>query len=82
MRSGYRITFTYNLLMHADNSRPEGDERTIYDEDEDEDEYDEYLGEASGSEREYDIQELIDSEITLTHWTGRAASAWRRRRCR
>lgn len=64
--------------MHADSSCPEGDERTIYDEDE----YDEYLGEASGSEREYDIQELIDSEITLTHWTGRAAPAWRRRRCR
>jgi len=41
-----------------------------------------YLGQASGSEREYDIQELIDSEGTLTHWTGRAAPAWRRRRCR
>jgi outer membrane receptor protein involved in Fe transport len=179
--SAYRITFTYNLLLHGDSSRPEGDERTIaeladllrehfrtpvpryyggpatdppnrlvylldheytprglnwqhlkgadasrvallrtgadkadceavlaltdikttrsafpadegygyrrgrgwYDDyDEYEYEYDEYLGQASGSEREYDIQELIDSEVTLTHWTNRAAPAWRRRRCR
>ena len=36
-----------------------------YDEDDDED------SEAAGdSEREYDVQELIDSEVTLTHWTG------------
>src|SRR5206468_7909029 len=25
---------------------------------------------ATGSEGEYEIQELIDSEVTLTHWTG------------
>ncbi len=37
-----------------------------YDEDDDEEEG----GGASGSEREYDIQDLIDSEVTLTHWTG------------
>ena len=36
-----------------------------YDEDDDE-----YPGGTSDSGREYDIQELIDSEITLTHWTG------------
>jgi hypothetical protein len=24
----------------------------------------------SDSEHEYDVQELIDSEVTLTHWTG------------
>jgi predicted 2-oxoglutarate/Fe(II)-dependent dioxygenase YbiX len=36
-----------------------------YDEDDDE-----YPGGTNDSEREYDIQELIDSEITLTHWTG------------
>src|SRR6266568_2849043 len=36
-----------------------------YDEDDDE-----YSGGASGSEREYDVQELIDSDSTLTHWTG------------
>ena len=30
----------------------------------------EYSGDAGGSEGEYDIQELIDSEVTLTHWTG------------
>ena len=36
-----------------------------YDEDDDE-----YSGGASGSDGEYDIQELIDSEVTLTHWTG------------
>ena len=38
-----------------------------YDEYEDEDED---SGGTSGGEREYDIQELIDSEIILTHWTG------------
>ena len=165
VRSGYRITLTYNLLLHGDTSRPEGDEGTIaelagllrehfstpvpryyggpaadppgrlvylldheytpralswarlkgadasrvsllltaaertgceavlaladiktthsafpadegyeylrggwhddYDEDDDE-----YSGDASDSEREYEVQELIDSEITLTHWTG------------
>src|SRR6266568_2717973 len=33
--------------------------------------YDEYDEDGySGSEGEYDIQELIDSEVTLTHWTG------------
>ena len=31
---------------------------------------DEYSGGESGSVGEYDIQELIDSEVTLTHWTG------------
>jgi predicted 2-oxoglutarate/Fe(II)-dependent dioxygenase YbiX len=31
---------------------------------------DEYSGGTSSSEREYDIQELIDSDVTLTHWTG------------
>jgi predicted 2-oxoglutarate/Fe(II)-dependent dioxygenase YbiX len=36
-----------------------------YDEDDDE-----YSGGAGDSEREYDIQDLIDSEVTLTHWTG------------
>jgi 2OG-Fe(II) oxygenase superfamily len=34
------------------------------------DDDDEYPGGTSRGEREYDIQELIDSEITLTHWTG------------
>jgi len=32
--------------------------------------YDDYSGGASDSEGEYDIKELIDSEVTLTHWTG------------
>jgi hypothetical protein len=31
--------------------------------------YDDYAGGVSDSEREYEIQELIDSEVTLTHWT-------------
>jgi hypothetical protein len=30
----------------------------------------EYSGGASDSEREYDIKELIDSDVTLTYWTG------------
>ena len=34
------------------------------------DDYDDDDDEQSGSEREYEIQELIDSEVTLTHWTG------------
>ena len=163
VKSGYRVTLTYNLLLHGDTRRPEGDEGTVaeladllrehfstpvpryfggpatgppnrlvylldheytpralswrrlkgadgsrvallraaagkadseavlaladiktthsafpadegygyrdwhddYDEDEDE-----YSGGANGSDREYDIQELIDSEVSLTHWTG------------
>ncbi len=160
VQSGYRITLTYNLLLHGDTSRPEGDERTIaelagllrghfrtpvpryyggpavgppsrliylldheyttraltwtrlkgadgsrvsllrsaagragceavlalaeiktthsafeddyddyghgqrWEEDEDE-EYDE-----GGGDAQYEIQELIDTEVTLTHWTG------------
>ena len=36
-----------------------------YDEDDDG-----YSGDASGREGEYHVQELIDSEVTLTHWTG------------
>jgi len=164
--SGYRITLTYNLLLHGDTSRPDGDDGTVaeladllrehfstpvpryysgpaadppsrlvylldheytprgltwrrlkgadasrvavlraaadkagceailaladlktthsafpadegygyrrrrgwYDDyDEDNDEYAEGAG---GDGREYDIQELIDSEVALTHWTG------------
>jgi predicted 2-oxoglutarate/Fe(II)-dependent dioxygenase YbiX len=161
--SGYRITLTYNLLLHGDASRPEGDDGTIaeladllrehfttpvpryyggpttdppnrlvylldheytpralnwrrlkgadasrvallraaadragcesvlaladiktthsafaddegygyrdwYDEDDEDD--DEYSDDVNDSEHEYDVQELIDSEVTLTHWTG------------
>ena len=29
MESGYRITLTYNLLLHGDTSRPEGDGGTV-----------------------------------------------------
>src|SRR5580693_1097781 len=165
VKSGYRITLTYNLLLHGDTSRPEGDDGTVaeladllrehlstpvpryyrgpatdppnrlvylldheytprglkwrrlkgadasrvallrsaadravcesvlaladiktthsafaddegygyrrrgwyddYDEDDDE-----YSGSANDSEREYEIQELVDSDVTLTHWTG------------
>jgi predicted 2-oxoglutarate/Fe(II)-dependent dioxygenase YbiX len=43
--------------------------RDWYD-DEDEADDDEYPGDESGGEGEYDVQELIDSEVTLTHWTG------------
>jgi hypothetical protein len=31
---------------------------------------DEYSDGAGDSERDYDIQDLVDSEVTLTHWTG------------
>jgi hypothetical protein len=34
------------------------------------DDYGDDDDEQSGSEREYEIQELINSEVTLTHWTG------------
>jgi predicted 2-oxoglutarate/Fe(II)-dependent dioxygenase YbiX len=37
-----------------------------YDEDDDE-----CSGGENGKEREYDIQELVDSDVTLTHWNGR-----------
>ena len=165
VKSGYRITLTYNLLLHGDTSRPEGDDgiaaeladllrehfstpvpryyggpatdppnRLVYlldheytprglnwrrlkgadasrvsllrtaadragceavlaladiktthsafpaDEgygywdqdwhDSDDDEDDEYSGDTSDSESDYDIQDLIDSEVTLTYWTG------------
>ncbi len=161
--SGYRITLTYNLLLHGEASRPEGDDGTIaeladllrehfstpvpryyggpvadppnrlvylldheytsrglnwrrlkgadasrvallraaadragcesvlaladiktthsafpadegygyrdwYDEYDEAD--DEHSDNTSDSEREYDIQDLVDSEVTLTHWTG------------
>ena len=36
-----------------------------YDEDDDK-----YSGGASDSQREYEIQDLIDSDVTLTHWSG------------
>ena len=42
--------------------------RGWYDDDDEDD--DEYHGGTSDSGREYDIQDLLDSEITLTHWTG------------
>ena len=29
VKSGYRVTLTYNLLLHGDTSRPEGDEATV-----------------------------------------------------
>ena len=41
-----------------------------YDEHDDEHSSDEYSSAAAGGEGEYDIRELIDSEVTLTHWTG------------
>lgn len=164
VRSGYRITLTYNLLLHGDTSRPEGDTGTVaeladllrehfstrvsrycgrpvteppnrlvylldheytprglnwrrlkgadasrvtllraavgkagceavlaladiktthsafeddyddyryrrrWDDDCDEDEYDDDDG--SGDDTQYEVQELIDSEVALTHWTG------------
>ncbi len=163
VKSGYRITLTYNLLLHGDTSRPAGDEgavaeiadllrehfrtpvpryysgpaadppnrlvylldheytarglgwrrlkgadasraallrsaagkagceallaladikmthsafpadegygyRDCYDDYDDDDDGD--PGDESDGEREYDVQELIDSEVTLTHWTG------------
>ena len=40
------------------------------DEDEDEDEDYDFTRTAISDTSEFDIQELIDSEITLTHWTG------------
>ncbi len=163
VQSGYRITLTYNLLLHGDTSRPEGDDGTVaeladllrehfstpvpryyggpatdppnrlvylldheytprglnwrrlkgadasrvallraaadkagceavlaladiktthsaFPADEvygygrggwyDDYDEDEYSDGADGSEREYEIQDLVDSEVALTHWTG------------
>jgi len=164
VQSGYRITLTYNLLLHGDTSRPDGDEGTVaeladllrehfgtpvpryyggsaagppnrlvylldheytpralkwtrlkgadadrvsllreaadragceailaladvktthsafkdddddyrygrrWDDDYDDDEYDD--DHSDDDDSQYDIQELIDSEVALTHWTG------------
>ena len=46
-----------------------GNRRRGWYDDHDQDD-DEYSGGAGDSERHYDIEELIDSDITLTHWTG------------
>ena len=162
VQSGYRITLTYNLLLHGDTSRPERDDGTVaeladllsehfstpvpryyggpvadppsrlvyfldheytpraltwtrlkgadgsrvsllrsaaeragceavlaladiktthsafedgyddygYGQRWDEDEYDEEGGDKDGGGTQYEIQELIDSEAALTHWTG------------
>jgi hypothetical protein len=165
VKSGYRITLTYNLLLHGDSSRPAGDDGTVaevadllrehfstpvpryyggpaagppnrlvylldheytpraltwrrlkgpdasrvallqaaagkadceavlaladiktthsafpadegygyrdwYDDSDEDGDEDDYPGDANGSDREYEIQELIDSEVSLTHWTG------------
>ena len=40
-----------------------------YDEDDDDDDDDDEYSDGA-SDSEYDIQELVDSEVTLTHWTG------------
>jgi len=57
-------------LTHSAFAADEGYEyREQWGWDDDEDE-DEDPGDASGGEGEYDVQELIDSEVTLTHWTG------------
>ena len=50
----------------ADEAYGYGRRRDWYDDYDDDDDDDG----SSDSEREYEIQELIDSEVTLTHWTG------------
>jgi hypothetical protein len=59
---------TTHSAFPADEAYGYGRRRDWYDDYGDGDE--EYSGGTSGSEREYEIQELIDSEVTLTHWTG------------
>ena len=56
---------TTHSAFPADESYGYQDWYDEYDEDDDE-----YSGGASGSDGDYDIQELIDSEVSLTHWTG------------
>jgi 2OG-Fe(II) oxygenase superfamily len=55
---------TTHSAFPADESYGYGRRRDWYDEYGDDDD------EQSGSEGEYEIQEIIDSEVTLTHWTG------------
>ena len=55
---------TTHSAFPADEAYGYGRRRDWYDDYGDDDD------EQSGSEREYEIQELIDSEVTLTHWTG------------
>ena len=59
---------TTHSAFPADEGYGYGRHRDWYDSYDEDD--DEYSGGASGSEREYEIQELVDSEVTLTHWTG------------
>ncbi|MGH3203338.1 MAG: 2OG-Fe(II) oxygenase, partial [Streptosporangiaceae bacterium] len=59
---------TTHSAFPADEVYGYGRRRDWYD-DYDEDE-DEQSGSANGSEHEYEIQELVDSEVILTHWTG------------
>jgi predicted 2-oxoglutarate/Fe(II)-dependent dioxygenase YbiX len=55
---------TTHSAFPADEVYGYGRRRDWYDDYHDDDD------EQSGSEREYEIQELINSEVTLTHWTG------------
>ncbi len=41
--------------------------------------YDEH--EDYGDSAEYEINDLINTEVSLTHWTGKAGLGWRRHRC-
>jgi predicted 2-oxoglutarate/Fe(II)-dependent dioxygenase YbiX len=55
---------------HSAFAADEGYEYRDWYDDYDEDD-DEQPGDESGGDGDYDVQELIDSEVTLTHWTGR-----------
>ena len=69
-RAGYEVILALADLKTSHEAFPEEETygyRRSWDDDDDEE--DRASAEGKG-DREYEIQELIDSEVTLTHWTG------------
>jgi hypothetical protein len=70
-RSGYEAILALADIKTTHSAFPEeeyGYRQRWYEDDDDEDEDDDVRTDAA--DREFDVQELIDSEVTLTHWTG------------
>ncbi|HET9082744.1 MAG TPA: 2OG-Fe(II) oxygenase [Trebonia sp.] len=69
-RAGYEAVLALADVKTSHSAFPEDEygyrRRRWYDDEEDE----EYDGRTGTAGRKFEIQELIDSEVTLTHWTG------------
>ena len=70
-RAGYEAVLALADIKTTHSAYPEDEygyrRRRWYDDEEEDDDRDNRMGTAG---RKFDIQELIDSEVTLTHWTG------------